>query len=176
MAILGIRGDKLRAAEIKQTLMALGGKDSGNWSCTEEDNIYYINTHTGLIDAHSLIVFDDNDIKELKKFYKVTIDDFYKQFPYRKGDKVYVKTQKQVGIVKKMMWGSYEDEVLYEVGFLDIFVADFTAEVDELEPYANQDVCLKIDPKPLKTVLIYSLKEFNVEIEGDEIRIIERNH
>lgn len=152
--ILGIRGDKLRAAEIKQTLIALGGKDfSGNWSCTEEDNIYYINTHTGIIDAHSLIVFDDNDIKELKKFYKVTIEDFYKQFPYHKGDKVYVKSQEQVGIVKKLMWGSYEDEVLYDIGFLGEFKADFTAEVDELEPYNNQDMCLNVDPTHQKQFL-----------------------
>lgn len=173
MAILGIRGDKLRAAEIKQTLIALGGKDSGNWSCTEEDNIYYINTHTGLIDAHSLVVFDDNDIKELKKFYKVTLDEFDKLFPYRGGDKVYIKTKNQIGCIKKREWNSYEDEVLYTIGFLNIFDADYVAEIDELEPYANQDVCLKIDPKPLKPVLIYSLKEFKVEVEGDEIRIIE---
>lgn len=176
MAILGIRGNSDRCGEIMQTLKNLGGKDTGNWFGTDPNKIYYINPSTGLIDAHSLIVFDDNDIKELKKFYKVTIEDFYKLFPYHKGDKVYVKSQEQVGIVKKLMWGSYEDEVLYDIGLLDVFKADFTAEVDELEPYTNtnQDVCIKIDPKPTKTVLIYSLKEFKVEVVDDEIRIIEK--
>lgn len=118
--------------------MTLGGKDTGDLKCMNENNIYYID-NLGYISAHSLIVFDDEDVNALKRFYKVTIDEFNKLFPYELGDKVYVKPQKRVGLVKDIKWSSYDNSIFYEIESLGSFDADYTAEVDELEVYNNQD-------------------------------------
>jgi hypothetical protein len=139
MATLGIRGNSLFYSKIKKILITLGGKDTGDFKCKSEDNIYYID-NLGYISAHSLVVFDNEDVKALERFYKVTIYDFNKFFPYELGDKVYVKKQKRVGLVKDIKWSSYDNTILYEIESLGVFDADYTATVDELEVYNNQDV------------------------------------
>ena len=86
MGYLGIRGNEDRGDEIMQALKNLGGKDTGNWSGTDPDKIYYINPSTKLIDAHSLIVFDKYDVEEINKYWRMTIDDFNSQFPFKEND------------------------------------------------------------------------------------------
>lgn len=139
MAVLGIRGNNIHYSKIKQLLITLGGKDTGDLMCTSDDNIYYID-NLGYISAHSLIVFDDEDVDALKRFYKVTIDEFNKRFPYELGDKVYVKSQKRIGLVKDIKWRSYDNSIFYEIEYLGVFDTDYSAEVDELEIYDNQDL------------------------------------
>ena len=175
MAILGIRGNVHFYSKIKQILMTLGGKDTGDLTCKYEDNIYYIDS-LGYISAHSLVVFDDEDVKALERFYKVTIDEFNKRFPYELGDKVYVKSQKRVGLVKDIKWCSYNNSLLYEIEYLGIFDADYTAEVDELEVYNNQDLVANTSRETqAETTVTNSCVNFEINYNPETHEVLVKN-
>ena len=175
MTILAIRGNDLHCSKIKQILITLGGKDTGDLRCTNENNIYYID-NLGYISAHSLIVFDDDDVNALKRFYKVTIDEFNKLFPYELGDKVYVKSQKRVGLVKDIKWCSYNNSLLYEIEYLGVFDADYTAEVDELEVYDNQDTVANTSKETnAETTVLNFWHKFEINYNPDTHEVLVKN-
>jgi hypothetical protein len=122
--ILGIRGNADKGDDVLRILKSLGGIDANNWNGTEEDNIYYINPSTKLIDAHSLIVFDKEDVKELNKFCRITVEEFEKRFPYKVDQMVSVlrtdclgNELPAYGYIVNMHWDSNTDSVLYDVSF-----------------------------------------------------------
>ena len=185
MAILGIRGDENRCDEIIDILKALGGKDSGNWSGSDSNNIYYINPNTGLIDAHSLVTFSNHDIEDLKKFYKVTYEEFCKEFQYNIGQEVLVSRQDDscidyscIGIIEAMIWDKDTNEVLYDVGF----GSDHGYyEVRQIHGIAQKNVdsgyTLKTDTYTINTqaVEVHPETEIEVKFDPEQYNIVIRN-
>ena len=191
MAILGIRGDENRCDEIIDILKALGGKnDAHGWTGSDPDNIYYINPNTGIIDAHSLVAFSNHDIEELKKFYKVTYEDFCKEFQYKIGQEVLVSRQDGsgferscidyscIGIIEAMIWDKDTDEVLYDVGF----GSDHGYyEVRQIHGIAQKNVdsgyTLKTDTYTLNTqaVEVHPETEIEVKFDPEQYNIVIRN-
>ena len=115
---LGIRGDEDHGSEVMSLLKSLGGIDSGNWSGTDPTKIYFINRATGLIDAISIIVFDDYDVKALLEYVRMTYEEFWQKYPFVIGDRVkHTDPNLGVGTVCKMKWDPVMEEVKYDVDF-----------------------------------------------------------
>lgn len=117
---LGIRGDEDHGSEVMTLLKSLGGIDSGNWSGTDPTKIYFINRATGLIDAISIIVFDDYDVKALLEYVRMTYNEFWQKYPFMIGNRVKhtdPNLGNEVGTVCKMKWDPVMEEVKYDVDF-----------------------------------------------------------
>ena len=186
MAILGIRGDENRCDEIMDILKTLGGKDSGNWSGSDSNNIYYINPNTGLIDARSLVTFSNHDIEELKKFYKVTYEEFCKEFQYKIGQKVHVLRQDGsgferscIGTIEAMIWDKDTDEVLYDIGFGSDHGYYEVRQIYCCLSQKNVDsgYTLKTDTYTLSTqvVEVHPETEIEVKFDPEQYNIVIRN-
>lgn len=191
MGYLGIRGNADRSDDVIRILKNLGGVDSGNWEGSDEDNIYYINPSTKLIDAHSLIVFDNDDAERLKKFWKMTIEDFDKQFPFKEHDKVELIldtgdqafASKRKYVIVSVRWDHVIDEVEYGLaeykedtifGKPEIFRnADEIRYYDESTDYESMSPLIVPD-KPKTEILLFSLSDYKVEVDGNCIKVIKK--
>lgn len=191
MGYLGIRGDANRCDDVIRILKNLGGIDSGNWYGTEDDNIYYINPRTKLIDAHSLVVFNKEDVVELNKFWKMTVEDFDKQFPFKLLDKVELIldtgdqafASKRKFIIVSVRWDHVVDEVEYGLaeykedtifGKPEIFRnADEIRYYDESTDYESMSPLIVPD-KPKTEILLFSLSDYKVEVDGECIKVIKK--
>ena len=192
MGYLGIRGDANRSEDVLRILKNLGGVDSGNWEGSDEDNIYYINPSTKLIDAHSLVVFDKEDVEKLNKFWKMTVEDFDKQFPFKEhdivelildaGDQVFSKRKY---VIVSVRWDHVMDEVEYGLaeyksdtifGKPEIFRdADEIRYYDEsTSPGGSLLGSLIIPEQPKTQVILYSLSDYKVEVDGEYIKVIKK--
>lgn len=115
---LGIRGDEDHGSEVIALLKSLGGKDIDEWEGTDPTKIYFINRTTGLIDAISIIVFDDYDVKALLEYVRMTYNEFWQKYPLMIGDRVkHTDPNLGVGTVCKMKWDPVMEEVKYDVDF-----------------------------------------------------------
>lgn len=115
---LGIRGDEDHGSEVMALLKSLGGMDTGDWSGTDPTKIYFINRTTGIIDAISIIVFDDYDVKALLEYVRMTYNEFWQKYPFMNGDRVkHTDPNLGVGTVCKMKWDPVMEEVKYDVDF-----------------------------------------------------------
>lgn len=193
MGYLGIRGNADKSDDVIRILKNLGGVDSGNWEGSDEDNIYYINPSTKLIDAHSLIVFDNDDAERLKKFWKMTIEDFDSQFPFKEhdivelildaGDKVFSKRKY---VIVSVRWDHVIDEVEYGLaeyqpdticGKPEIFRnADEIRYYDESTDYESMgSMGSLITPDKSKIeILLFSLSDYKVEVDDEFIKVIKK--
>ena len=186
MGYLGIRGDANRSEDVLRILKNLGGIDSGNWEGTDEDNIYYINPSTKLIDAYSLVVFNKEDIENLNKFWKMTVEDFDTQFPFKEHDIVELVLDIDDNIVSKrkyvivsVRWDHVMDEVEYGL-------AEYKSDTDKPELFRTADEIryynestsslgsLIIPDQPKTQVLLFSLSDYKVEVDGDCIKVIKK--
>lgn len=190
MGYLGIRGDANRSDDVIRILKNLGGIDSGNWNGTEDDNIYYINPSTKLIDAHSLVVFDKEDVEKLHKFWKMTVEDFDKQFPFKENDMVELisDTRDQVFskrkyIIVSVRWDHVMDEVEYGLAeYKDDTIfgkPEIFRDADEIRYYDESTSpsplgSLIIPDQPKTQVILYSLSDYKVEVDGDYIKVIKK--
>ena len=168
-------------------LKTLGGKDSCNWSGSDPDNIYYINPNTGIIDAHSLVAFSNQDIEELKKFYRVTYEEFCKEFHYNIGQEVIVYKRDGLyvesavtGKIEAMIWNKDTDEVLYDVGFgSDHGYYEVREIYDIARKNVDSDYTLKTDICTLststKTVEVQPETEIEVKFDPEQYNIVIRN-
>lgn len=105
MANLAIKGDSKRGKEVIELLEILGSKNSKYCIGTNPDRIYFID--------------DDNDIDfcyvNISANYKIfTLEKFYKEFPYKVGDKV-ITIYGIIGIIEKLVWSNRDNEVRYEL-------------------------------------------------------------
>ena len=184
--ILGIRGNAHRSDEVLRILKSLGGVDSGDWNGTEEYNIYYINPFTKLIDAHSLIVFNKEDVEELNKFCRMTVDEFNSQFPYKFGQTVSVlrpdglgNSLPAYGNIVDMRWDSNTDSVLYDVSFNESDHGLY--EVDEINKVkvtidSKLAACgYKFNNKTPRTLTVHPEKELEIQFDPKEYDAIIRN-
>jgi hypothetical protein len=171
-------------------LKNLGGVDSGNWNGTDDDTIYYINPNTKLIDVHSLVVFNKEDIVELNKFWKMTVEDFDAQFPFKENDIVELILDtsdkifsKRKYIIVSVRWDHVLDEVEYGLaeykpdtifGKPEIFRnADEIRYYDESTDYESMG-SLIVPDKPKTEILLFSLSEYKVEVDGNFIKVIKK--
>ena len=179
--ILGIRGDANRCDDVVRILKNLGGVDSGNWYGTEDDNIYYINPSTKLIDAHSLIVFDKDDVEKLNKFCRMTVDEFNSQFPYNVGQTVSVlrpdglgNALPAYGKIVDMQWDSNTDSVLYDVSFNesdhDLYEVD---EINKVKVPGDKGYIFN-NKTPIK-LTVHPDKELEIQFDPAEYDAIIRN-
>jgi hypothetical protein len=113
---LGIRGNEDQGNEIIALLKSLGAVDTGNWEGTDPTKIYFIDQATGLIDAISILVFDDQRAKTLLEYTKMTYDEFRQKYPFMIGDRV-LKHNIGIGTIYKMKWDPVAEEVKYYVDF-----------------------------------------------------------
>ena len=187
MGYLGIRGNADRSDDVIRILKNLGGVDNGGWNGSDDDNIYYINPSTKLIDAHSLIVFDNDDAERLKKFWKMTIEDFDAQFPFKDHDIVELKSDDNIVLPKRkyiivsVRWDHVMDEVEYGMaeykpdtifGKPEIF-----RNADEIRYYNESPKefgSLIIPDKPKTEILLFSLSDYKVEVDGNCIKVIKK--
>lgn len=186
MRKLGIRGDAVKSDDVLRILKSLGGVDSGEWNGTEEYNIYYINPITKLIDAHSLIVFNKEDVEELNKFCRMTVEDFDSQFPYKVGQTVSVlrpdglgNESPAYGNIVDMQWDSNTDSVLYDVSFNESDHGLY--EVDEINKVKVPiDIKLatcgyKFNNQTPRTLTVHPEKELEINFDPAEYDVIIRN-
>ena len=115
---LGISGDEDHGSEVIALLKSLGGVDTGEWKGTDPTKLYFINRATGLIDAISIIVFDDYDVKALLEYVRMTYEEFWQKYQFVIGDRVkHTDPNLGVGTICKMKWDSVMEEVKYDVDF-----------------------------------------------------------
>lgn len=183
--ILGIRGNADKGDDVLRILKSLGGIDDNNWNGTEEDNIYYISPSTKLIDAHSLIVFDKDDVKELNKFCRITVEEFEKRFPYKVGQMVSVLRTDSLdnelptyGYIINMHWDSNTDSVLYDVSF----DSDHGLyEVDEINKF-NVPIDIKLNTRGYsfnnqtpRILTVHPNNELEIQYDPEKYDVIIRN-
>lgn len=184
--ILGIRGNADRCDDVLRILKSLGGVDSGSWHGTDDDNIYYINPSTKLIDAHSLVVFDKEDVEKLNKFCRMTVEEFDSQFPYKFGQTVSVPKFDELGNelpaygdIINMQWDNNTDSVLYDVSFGSGNHGLY--EVDEINKFnVPIDVKLatcgyKFNNQTPRKLTVHPGKELEIHYDSEEYDAIIRN-
>jgi hypothetical protein len=181
MRKLGIRGNAAKSDDVLRILKSLGGVDSGEWNGTEEYNIYYINPITKLIDAHSLVVFNKDDVEELNKFCRMTVEDFESQFPYKVGQTVSVlrpdglgNETPAYGNIVDMRWDSNTDSVLYDVSFNEsdhgLYEVD---EINKVKVPAGKGYTF--NNKTPRTLTVHPEKELEIQYDPREYDVIIRN-
>lgn len=106
MKQLAIRGDKQRGAEVIALLESLGGHNISRWDGRSEDMYYYL-TLRNTIDFNDLPC-DDEDAK------LYTLDEFWKDFPYKVGDNVMIGFLNAKAEVKRMWWNEDKERIEYE--------------------------------------------------------------
>lgn len=126
MAYLAIQGHATRGNEVIALLKMLGGIDSGFFSGNETDRFYYIEVDKG-------ICFID-DVVECLDFRKLTIEQFFKRFPYKIGDRV-KNVYGGYGKVYEMKW--IDDEIQYRLNFRHHTSGWYGA--DELQPIEEKE-------------------------------------
>ena len=167
---LGIRGDEDHGKEVVALLKSLGGIDTGEWMGTDPTKLYFINRTTGLIDAISIIVFDDYDVKALLEYVKMTYNEFWQKYPFVIGDKVkHTDPNLGVGKVYKMKWDPVMEEVKYDVDFSHGIVTRpiEECEFDDLTIYDN-----KVTEPPQETFDFVESTTTTVNPEHNVVRII----
>ena len=91
--ILAIKGYKERGNEVIALLEMLGGKNSA--ACGDNEKLYYF------IGIHNII---DADNLEYNGVIVFTLDEFYKKYPYKVGDKVERKIDWVSCFINDMRW------------------------------------------------------------------------
>ena len=100
---LAIRGDKERGNEVIALLEMLGGDNTFSEMCGTCEEFYFYIEHDGSIEY----IQDHYD-----NFTLFTLDEYYKKFPFKIGDTVYLVNGDEVEIVG-MEWEESTGEVLY---------------------------------------------------------------
>ena len=102
MKTIAIKGHSTRGHEVIEILEMLGGKNTLDLAGYTPDLYYHIDNNN-IITASSLY--------KVSKFKIFTVEEFYKKFPYKVGDKVLYHDSK--AYIKSMKWGSRE--IIYTV-------------------------------------------------------------
>lgn len=188
---IAIRGNEALGQEIITLLVDLGGIDTKSWSGTDPDNIYFINPGTGVIDATSLIVFDDYDIENLLNYTKFTYDEFWKYFPFKIGSYV-CHSEYGYGLVQSMKWDCDKNTVKYNVVInnsneikecklcdltdaSDVFyIKKDSTDAEEKLEINNQDVTINIQDATKSVKIKYNSTTHKIEILDGEIYIVKK--
>ena len=181
---LAIRGNKDLGKEIITLLVDLGGIDTKDWSGTNPDNIYFINSVTGAIDATSLIVFDDSDIENLFNYTKFTYDEFWKYFPFKIGSYV-CHSEYGYGLVKSMKWDGDKNTIKYNVLInnsneikecesSELTDAGISAELIKKDTGTEEKIEINIQDVTKSVKISYNSATYKIEILDGEIYIVKK--
>lgn len=140
--LLGLRGDESKGDEVMGILKSMGGIDTDNWSGTDPDRIYYINPVTGDIESKSLCVFTDDEIKNISRYVRMEVDDFYKKYPFKCGDKINHKDLGN-GTIIELLWDGFLECVKYKISITD---------VNEIQECDVNDLTSVIEDEKVKSV------------------------
>lgn len=100
---LGIKGNDDKGQDVIKALEMIGGINKSNYRGVGVYTYYYIDPIT-------------NDIKTTinkNKLHTMTLEEFNKEYPYRKGDTVKLKEGDKV-VITDIRWDSLEETVLYK--------------------------------------------------------------
>ena len=130
MKTLAIKGDKERGNEVIALLKMLDGKNRHELEGIEVDFYYYI-------DTYGSINYEDCFIEDEAEFF--TLDEFYKKYPYKVGDKVTLDNK-----MCTVIWMCWEcNNIYYSVQGTDVmFTKKVTA--DELKLYKETNMSKKL--------------------------------
>lgn len=99
--ILAIKGDKERGHEVIALLEMLGGKNSA--ACGDNEKLYYF------IGVHNIINADDLEYDSVIVF---TLDEYYKKYPYKVGDRVLIPEYESEVRINQMKWDGWDMEYM----------------------------------------------------------------
>ena len=102
--ILAIRGDKERGNEVIALLEMLGGDNSDTQCQGIEVDFYYY------IDTYGCINYSDCLIEDEAEFF--TLDEFYKNCPYKVGDRVLIPEYESEVRINRMVWDGWDVEYM----------------------------------------------------------------
>lgn len=154
MARLAIKGHANRGKEVIEILEMLGGKNDNHCCGVFESRIYIIDEKTDEIIDVSRIFHDDYNL--------FTLEEFFKKFPYKVGDKVETIYGK-IGIVDQLIWCDGDNAVRY----LLEYDADSLYFENELQLYKEETD--ETDVNDNKTLLNMSAIDYNNGLVGFEI-------
>lgn len=154
MARLAIEGHATRGKEVIEILEMLGGRNDNYCYGVFDNRIYIIDERTDeIIDVSKVCQFD----------YKLfTLEEFFKKFPYKVGDKVETIYGK-IGIVDQLIWCDEDNAVRY----LLEYDADSLYFENELQLYKEETE--ETDVNDNKTLLNMSAIDYNNGLVGYEI-------
>lgn len=181
---LAIRGNEDLGKEIITLLVDLGGIDTKDWCGTDPDNIYFINSATGAIDATSLVVFDDYDIEHLLNYTKFTYDEFWKRFPFKIGSYV-CHNEYGYGLVKSMKWDDDKNVIKYNVlinnsneikecELCDLTDAGISSEFSLIKKDTEEKIEINIQDVTKSVKISYNPTTHKIEILDGEVYIVKK--
>lgn len=125
--ILAIKGDKERGNEVISLLEMLGGINTYNFHGTDIDDVYFV------CEYKDICFIDVDRVLTDGNYVVLTLDEFYKKYPYKVGDKVTLDNK--LCTIIWMCWAC--NNIYYVVQGTDFSMKKVTA--DELKPYKVED-------------------------------------
>ena len=100
---LAIKGYPTRGREVIELLEMIGGNNNFNQYGGNCDEFYYYIENDGDIEYIEVI---DND------FIKFTLDEFYKKYPFKVGDRVLIPEYESEVRINRMVWNGWDMEYM----------------------------------------------------------------
>lgn len=166
MAQIAIKGHETRGKEVIEILEMLGCENILRYFGDDDEAVYSIK-------GHGIVIYELECIKS-DEVIVFTLEEFFKKFPYKVGDKVLFKHENTIYFIRKMYWE--KDKILYQLSdevysdgcsVPDILIFDVDAE--NLKPYKEDtmeerkyaDLRLDVDQDDKQAT--------EVTIDGDKI-------
>lgn len=133
MAQLAIKGHATRGSEVIALLEMLEGKNNDNYSGSEVNRWYFINSD------HEVDWFYEFTFENI--VFPFTLEEFEEKFPYKVGDKVQHKGATSLGSIyriEKMNWA--DNKVLYTICNAYGGTIKSVVEANNLQPYKEQEI------------------------------------
>ena len=131
---LAIKGHSTRGKEVIELLKMMGGKDSNDFKCSNPNRFYHI------LNEH--VCWGYIEFEEIDKYEIFTLEEFLEKYPFKVGDKVYIKVDpnanclgydKMYGVIESAMWVEKFGHVIYKLkDYNGIFYKE------ELHPYKEE--------------------------------------
>lgn len=131
MAELAIKGHKTRGKEVIEILEMLGGRSILCTSCYYDTEMHYYIASSGYITAFSATDYIGLNMTVF------TVEQFLEKYPYKVGDKVFVKTAGESIVITNMYWCNVSGQVIYG-GESNTREYDNIC-VSQIQPYAEQE-------------------------------------
>ena len=179
MANIAIKGHETRGKEVIELLEMLGGNNETFALKGNDDALYYSINRDGVIFSRNT-----DDLK-IDAFICFTLDEFYKKYPYKVGDKAQHKGSTSCGsvyVIEKMRWNVYEvSYTIYQIGKEtnkcvvheeDLQPYKETMEDDKtIPPYMDYDIRQESMEETNKDLCLFKIDLENAKA-SDEIEII----
>ena len=167
MANLAIKGHATRGKEVIEILEMLGGKNRFYYDGTFKALIYTIGS--GL----ELEVFNIHFTNIEDGYIIFTLEEFLEKFPYKVGDKVYIKKSKkpEPHTIAEIRWNEFENTIQYVLKIGPIYQGGW--ETDSLQPYKEETMEIPEKLKPVIDLTEYSKDEYIIKLGNYEIKEVD---